>query len=84
MVISTDLFNGRTPVVVVAAITRQTKPWSDVTVTLPAGRPLRYECQILVFEVKTVDKSRLQEYKGRLDADQLEELRKAMSATWEL
>lgn len=84
MVISTDLFNGRTPVVVVAAITRQIKPWSDVAVTLPAGKPLRDKCQILVFQVKTVDKSRLKKYEGRLDSDQLKQLRKAMRATWEL
>jgi mRNA-degrading endonuclease toxin of MazEF toxin-antitoxin module len=83
-VISTDLFNDRTPVVVVAAITRQIKPWSDVAVTLPAGKPLRHRCQILVFQIMTVDKSRLRKYKGYLDPDQLEQLRKAMRATWEL
>ena len=85
MVISSDLFNSRTPVVVVAAITRQIKQWSpSVAVILPAGKPLRHECQILAFQVKTVDKSRLNGCKGCLDANQLEELENAMRQTWGL
>ena len=85
MVISSNLFNSRTPVVVVAAITRQIKQWyPSVAVILPAGKPLRHDCQILVFQVKTVDKSRLQSFKGRLDANQIEELENAMRETWAL
>lgn len=85
MVISTDLLNSRTSVVVVAAITTEKKQWyPSVTVNLPAGRPLRRECQILVFQVVTVDKSRLTECKGQLDANQVEELKNAMCVTWEL
>lgn len=77
MVISTDLLNSRTSVVVVAAVTAKKKQWCpSVTVNLPAGRPLRHECQILVFQVPTVDKARLTECKGQLDANQVEELKK--------
>jgi mRNA interferase MazF len=85
VVISTDLLNSRTSVVVVAAITTKKRQWHrSVAVNLPAGRPLRRECQILVFQVVTVDKSRLTECKGQLDENQIEELKNAMRETWEL
>lgn len=85
VVISTDLFNSRMPVVTVAAITRQVKQWyPSVAVNLSAGSPLPDECQILVFQVVTVDKSRLDAYIGRLDAKQLEDLENSMRETWAL
>jgi mRNA interferase MazF len=85
VVITTDLFNSRMPVIVVAAITRKVKRWVPlVAVTLPAGRPLPHECQILVFQVRTVDKSRLTGCLGQLDINQVEELKKVMRVAWAL
>ena len=49
-----------------------------MTVTLPAGRPLSRECQILAFQLMTIDKSRLGGYMGSLDATQVEELENAI------
>jgi mRNA-degrading endonuclease toxin of MazEF toxin-antitoxin module len=51
---------------------------------LPAGRPLRLECQIKAFQIMTVDKSRLGDYKGRLDASQIMALEDAMREAWGL
>lgn len=82
--ISTDSFNGSTRVVMVAAITTKIKPNLRVTVILEAGKPLKPQCQILAFQVLTIDKSRLGKYVGCLDADQLHELETAMRLVWEL
>jgi mRNA-degrading endonuclease toxin of MazEF toxin-antitoxin module len=51
---------------------------------LPAGRPLKRECQIKAFQIMTVDKSRLGDYKGRLDANQIVALENAMRMAWGL
>jgi mRNA-degrading endonuclease toxin of MazEF toxin-antitoxin module len=84
VVMSMESFNSLMPVVTVAAITTRITPTYNVTVTLPAGRPLSRECQILTFQVMTVDKARLGGYMGSLDATQLEKLENAMRLTWGL
>jgi len=70
--------------VIVAAMTTKIVPAYLVTVTLPAGRPLRRAGQIRAFQLMTVDKSRLDEYLGRLDANQIAELEKALRLAWGL
>lgn len=84
VVISIDSFNRIMPVVMVAAITTKIKPNFRVTVTLQAGEPLQPKCQILAFQVVTIDKSRLGRYEGCLDADQLHELEDKMRLVWGL
>jgi mRNA interferase MazF len=84
VVVSLDSFNVHMPVVMVAAITTKIKPAYTVTVILPAGKPLERECQILAFQIMTVDKSRLDDYMACLEASQLEELENAMRRAWGL
>lgn len=55
-----------------------------MAVLLPAGKPLKRECQIKAFQIMTIDKSRLGDYKGCLDADQIVALENAMRAAWGL
>jgi len=84
VVISVDSYNNRMRTVVVAAITSQLKPASRVVVDLPAGRPLPKASQILVFQVTTIDKSRLEDYAGALSSAQLEKLKDALCLAWGL
>lgn len=84
VVVSLDSFNARMRVVAVAAITTKIKPAYNVTVILPAAQPLPLRSQILAFQVMTVDKSRLGDYMGSLNADQVAELEKAMRLAWGL
>lgn len=84
MVISPDFYNSRMQTVIVACISTTIRPASRVAVLLPVGRPLRRECQIKAFQIMTIDKSRLGEYKGRLDANQIVALENAMRAAWGL
>ena len=51
---------------------------------MPAGRPLKRECQIKAFQIMTVDQSRLGDYKGRLDVNQIAALENAMRMAWGL
>jgi mRNA-degrading endonuclease toxin of MazEF toxin-antitoxin module len=55
-----------------------------VAVFLPAGRPLNRDCQIKAFQIMTVDQSRLEDYKGRLDTNQILALDNAMREAWGL
>ena len=82
--ISLDSFNTAMPVVVVAAITTKIKPVYTVTVILPEGKPLSHKCQILAFQLMTIDKSRLDGYMGHLEASQIEDLENALRRAWGL
>ena len=84
MVVSVDLYNSRMRTVVVAAITTNIRPANSVSVLLPVGRPLTRESQIMAFQLMTVDKSRLGNYKGHLDANQVAALENAMRRAWGL
>ena len=69
------------PVVVVAAITTKIKSFS-FTVDLPQGQPLEEHSQILTFQVTTIDQSRLDGYRGALDAQQVVDLKNALRTAW--
>lgn len=85
VVISTDDFNRRMPVVAVAAITTsQAMKTSPLAVNLPAGQPLEQASRILAFQVRTVDQSRLAGYLGCLDAQQVQALKSALRVAWDL
>jgi len=87
VIISSDEFNVRLPVVAIAAITTTGagggRP-SRVAVDLPAGRPLTEAGRILAFQVRTVDKTRLGRYLGILTAAQRAELSAALRVIWDL
>jgi mRNA interferase MazF len=78
VVVSNDVNNQHSPVVIVAAITR-TIPSKDYshTVYLPAG-VLPSEGTILCGQLLTIDKTRLVRHRGELDEDQTEALDAAL------
>jgi mRNA-degrading endonuclease toxin of MazEF toxin-antitoxin module len=69
--------------VLVAALTTTIRQ-SPVCVVLPAGRPLPEPGTILAFQIMTIDKSRLDRYRGRLDRQQIAELERAMKTAFDL
>ena len=72
LIISPDFRNRQLKTVVIAAITTAIHdPLSPVAPVLPAGAPLEKESAVLTFQVRTVDKSRLGGYLGRLTFQQM-------------
>jgi mRNA interferase MazF len=84
VVISINSFNRIMRTVVVLPLTTTIRTGSPVAVVLPAGRPLREPSSILAFQPKTIDKSRLQNYAGALDAAQLTALEQAIKVSFGL
>lgn len=82
VVVSNDVANKFSPVVVVATLTRTipTKRYPQ-NVSLPEGRPLKDAGTILCNQLYTLDKAVLRERCGTLDPLQVEELNRALSVT---
>jgi mRNA interferase MazF len=80
VVVSNDVNNQHSPVVVVAALTR-TIPAKQYpqNVHLPAGAPLQDAGTILCNQLFTLDKSDLREYRATLDANQIPRLDAALA-----
>lgn len=70
LIIQNDLGNRYSPTVVVAAITgRPKKAELPTHYPLPVGNGLEVPSIVLLEQVRTIDKSRLYQYVGRLDRD---------------
>ena len=81
VVISNDVNNQHSPVVIVAAITRTIpKKVYPQNAHLPAG-PLPDEGTILGGQLTSIAKVRLNEYRGELDSVQMGELQRALVAS---
>lgn len=69
LILQNDTGNEHSPTTIVAAITsRRTKHNLPTHVKVSADG-LRYESTVLLEQIRTIDKSRLEEYVGRLDKD---------------
>lgn len=84
VVVSNDVNNQHSPVVIVAAITSQVGRVYPQNVLLPAGTPLRLESTILGNQLTTIAKERLETFRGQLDPTQLEELARALRVSLSL
>lgn len=85
LVVSNDVSNEHSGVVIVAAITSQAAkrqyPWD---VPLPAGDPLPLEGRVMCNQLMTVAKVRLLNRRGELSADQLLALKPALQLSLSL
>jgi mRNA interferase MazF len=73
VVISPDPINARLPTVVVAAITSNVvRRNSPVAPILPPGQPLPLESAVLTFQIRTIDRQRLQQFAGLLTPPQVQ------------
>lgn len=69
LVLQNDTGNSHSPTTIVAAFTsRKTKPKMPTHVRISTDG-LRCESTVLLEQIRTIDKSRLGEYVGRLDKD---------------
>lgn len=78
VVVSNDINNQHSPVVIVAAITSKVGRRFPQNVLLSAGAPLPLESMILGNQLTTIAKDRLEAFRGQLDAGQLDELARAL------
>ncbi len=83
VIVSRNEFNRGTRVALVAAVTASPQQLSSrrnarTCVYLPQGSPTRDESLVLAFQVSTIDQARLEDYIGRLAAEQLAQLDAAL------
>lgn len=78
VIVSNEINNQHSPVVIVAAITSKVGRRFPQNVLLAAGAPLPLESMILGNQLTTIAKDRLEAFRGQLDAGQLDELARAL------
>ena len=82
LIIQNDTGNHFSPTVVVAAITGKTKKTNMPThYPLPAGNCLDTPSIVLLEQVRTIDKVRLERYIGRLDEIMMEGIDRAIAVS---
>ena len=82
LVIQNNRGNTHSPTVIVAAITSQPKTKLPTHVPIPAEmRGLEKESVVLLEQLRTVDKKRLENYVGRLDYTIMKKINKALHSS---
>ena len=83
LIIQNNIGNRHSPTVFVAAITRsRSKPHLPTHVSLSAVCGLRQDSMVLLEQVRTIDRSRLREYIGRLNPSQLQFVNQALAVSF--
>jgi len=82
LIIQNDISNQYSPVVIVASITsaptRVANP-VDVVIVEPGESGLRPASRVLLNQLRTIDKQRLERYIGQLDANSMARVDQAIS-----
>ena len=82
LIISNNYGNQYSPTVVVAIITGQPKKeYLPTHYSLPAENGLEIPSQVLLEQVRTIDKSRLREYVGCLDEEAMQGIDRALAVS---
>lgn len=76
--------NRFSPTVVVAAITGRKKKRMSTHVDLPKQAGLKKASVVMLEQIRTIDRSRLERYVGRLDEDRLAAVDRALVASFGL
>lgn len=80
VVIQNDLGNHYSPTIIVAAITSTLRPDFDVNVIVAAPEGgLRQDSTVLLNQIRTIDRSRLGRYWGRLSPQTMARIDQALS-----
>lgn len=83
LIIQNNIGNRHSPTVIVAAITTsRSKPHLPTHVSLSAVCGLRQDSMVLLEQVRTIDRSRLREYIGRLNPSQLQFVNQALAVSF--
>jgi len=82
LILSNDIGNRHSPTVVVAAITGKPKKMDMPThYYLPAGNGLDIPSVVLLEQIRTIDKCRLDDYIGRLDKTTMKGIDRALAVS---
>lgn len=83
LIIQNNVGNRHSPTVIVAAITRScSKHHLPTHVQLFSVHGLRQDSMVLLEQVRTIDRSRLREYIGRLNQSQLQLVDQALAVSF--
>ncbi|MDR0951403.1 MAG: type II toxin-antitoxin system PemK/MazF family toxin [Oscillospiraceae bacterium] len=81
LILSNDTGNTHSPTVVVAAVTGRTKKPLPTHYLLPVGNGLAFKSQVLLEQIRTLDKSRLHGFIGRLNKTTMEGVDRALAVS---
>lgn len=84
LIIQNNRGNQHSPTVIVAAITSQPKTKLPTHVPINGINGLEKESFVLLEQIRTVDKRRLDDYVGRLNRDQMNKIEKALRTSMEI
>ena len=84
LIIQNNRGNQHSPTVIVAAITSRPKTKLPTHVPINGIRGLEKESFVLLEQIRTVDKRRLDDYVGRLNQDQMNKIEKALRTSMEI
>lgn len=85
LVISPSLVNEKFNTVVVAAISTSVRSRTNpIAPFLPAGQPLPEDSCVMAWQIRTLDNSRLRDYAGSLNAQQLARVNTALRGVFGL
>lgn len=84
LVVQNDSGNQHSPTVIVAAITSQKKPNQPTHVGLRGVEALPKDSMVLLEQIRTIDKSRLEEYIGKISWELMEKVDRALRISVDL
>ena len=79
IVVQNDVGNSYSPTTIVAVLTSKAKKQLPTHIEIPSGEGnLAMDSTVLLEQLKTIDKSRLRRFVGRLDRRKMNEINRAM------
>lgn len=81
LIIQNDIGNQYAPTTIVAILTSQKKKYLPTHVALPNFAGLSKSSTVCLEQIKTIDKSRLEEYRGNVGAQTMKEVEKAIAVS---
>lgn len=84
LIVQNDAGNRHSPTVIIAAITSQKKPNQPAHVCLRGVEVLPKDSMVLMEQIRTIDKSRLEEYIGKIGWELMEKVDRALRISVDL
>lgn len=81
LIIQNDIANRHAPTTIVAVLTTRHKRYLPTHVLLRNFTGLDKRSTVCLEQIKTIDKSRLEEYKGNIGTDAMKEIEKAIAVS---
>lgn len=81
LVIQNDIGNQHAPTTIVAILTSKRKRRMPTHVRLHGFSGLRSRSTVCLEQIKTIDKSRLEEYRGNIGTETMKEIEKAIAVS---